>query len=339
MSDKKMPDAYKHHLALLPTPYPGCIPDWQPEGDSDFCLLIPLFSFFRNGELSLPYIHGAACVLETWKRHSDAQDYNVPCYIWLEDLVADDVIPYLTETLHVPESCIVTGSAGPCTGIGQCMGPIFDEAFDRYKYKVIIDSEMLIVSPPGEKLRFFETLSNGVLPGVGVSYKWVQQTPIRLSQCKYWLRNHLPEGVSQFDDAVFQENPPAMEVAEEAWLADVKDLAGSDVYDFFSIPGLSFDFLLSAMRIFDKSQMDMDWWAQALNKLSDDEASIAVWEKMSEDNKVWGLSEIQPEIRQGIAHDMKPYDYFMPVASPFIFNFCNSVMDFMHSFFHNSRNP
>lgn len=324
---------YKGHLSMLPMPKADDIPDWQPEGASDYCVFIPLFSAFRNGDLNENYIHGAVWALLTWKRYSDAQDFDVPVHIWLEDTIAAPVSEILVNKFNVPESCIVWGPAGPCEGISQSMGAIFDERFDAYKYKVILDSEMLVIAPPGETLRFFEAMSENTPEGFGVAVKWVQETPLRQTACKYWLRYHLPEGHSSLYDREL-ENPEAMKIAEKNWLDNVLELTNEEVRDFFAAPGTPFYMNLGAIRVFNNSEMDMDWWARALSELKDEEAVLSVWEQMDrENNKVWEISDLPLDIEHTISHDIKSIDYFMPVRKPFIYNFCNNILGFLHNHF------
>lgn len=325
---------HKGHLSYLPIPSPGHIPDWEPEGDSKYCVFIPLFSFFRNGELNESYVHGSTWALLTWKRFSDAQKYNVPCYIWLEEVIADEITAVLVNKFNVPPNCIVRGSAGPCQGISQAMGPIFDERFDKYETKIILDSEVLVIAPPGQPLRFFEALETGAPKGFGVAVKWVQETPLSESACKYWLRYHLPEGHSSLYD-VELKNTEILKVAEKSWLETVKELTNETIRDHFATPGTPFNFNLGAVRVFTNAEMDMTWWARALTKLKDEEAALSIWEQIDPENhKVWEVADLPLDIEHAVSSDIKMYDYFMPIQRPFMYNFCNSAFGFLCNHFH-----
>ena len=327
---------YKGHLRMLPIPEPGDIPDSQPEMQSDYCVYVPLFSAFRNGDLDENYIHSAVWALLTWKRFSDADEFNVPVYIWLENEVYEEVNNLLINKFNVPESCIIHGSAGPCLGISQTMGPCFDPQFDAYRYKVILDSEMLVIAPPGEKLRFFEAIAEAQPEGLGVAVKWVLETPISDTMCKYWLRYHLPEGHSSLYDREL-EDVEAVKIAEQSWLDTVESLSNQKTREFFDTVGTPFQFPLGALRVFDTHYMDLDWWTRAVTELKDEEAAFSIWYEMDrENNKLWEVSDLPFGVEHVISHDVKTYDYFMPIKKPFIYNFCNNVIGFLHSHFRNS---
>lgn len=322
----------KSHLSSLPAPAPGSIPQWGTDPDSEYCVCIPIFSYFRTGQIDMGYVHSAATALQSWRMNTDAEKYGVPIYIWVEHGM-ECIVQFLMDELNVPRECIIVStpeSSENLSYIVQALGPIYDPQLSRHPVKIILDSEVLVFAPPDQKLEFFETLKNGVPGPVGVQHIWEQWTPIHKTSAAYWVRYFLEDESLRFlQDFTYHTNE--MAIAEEKWLSVIRDELSSEAADYFSQPGNVFHLNLFAIRYFDTRDSHMEWWTKAFSILHDDEAASVVYPHIPDAKPLWEMGDIG--IEAVMAHDAKDIDYFMPVNRPFIYNYCSHTFNFIYRYF------
>ena len=306
-------ELYKYHLYCLPYPNPGDIPDWEPENPSDTCLVIPLFSFYKDNYVLEQYTRATAWSLLTWKLFSDAEEMNVPCKILVDNLVSDHIVSELCELYNVPETSILVGDARGLHGISQRAAALFDPQFEQYETIVFMDADVFAIAPPGEKLKLFSRLAEGVPDGIGVWQNYHQITPVEKSAAAYWIS--------------YDKKTDTLENAVDRWLKTVEEYSNKEVATYFSTPGNEFMYPLSALNVFKKDAIDLDWYWRCMSEgLKDDEAALMVWEKSSEDNVIWDLDDI------GIHHvnlqNIMYAEYFIPIKKPFAFNYDSAFLHF-----------
>ena len=273
---------FKFHLHNLPVV--KCIPKWQGYGDFA-CLVIPIFSYNKSTKFIEHYIaKTAAWALKTWKENSDAHLFNIPCYIYVEENVADVTLSILKEN-QVPACNIKVVEYANTEWLAKCLQPIFDPDFQQYEYIVIADLDMFALkSRDGEKLRFFESVRQSKPIGFGCK-TFTEQLPT------YWTPNIVDFQKYKYNRIIDEKD------MIDVWCKTVQSLLnGKSVRKHFDKGHEDNRPWTGIMVAQSDAFKNKTWLEKACHTLPDDESVMYAWSKISEKNRIWDLEEINIDV-------------------------------------------
>ena len=309
----------KYHLHQLPTAKPGQIPDWQ--GDStDACVLIPVFGAENTTAIEDYVAKAAAWALRTWKVYSDAFLHRIPCYIYVEDQASDRILPILRDN-NVPSNSIMLSGYNGTKEYGKSLAPLFDERLQGYKYLVIPDVDLFVVSS-GDPLPFFKALKMTEPKGFGVSDAWQFNAPLITSGAEYWIdRVYYAKGAKEWI--------PTAEMYPQ-WLEIVSELANPHTAAKYSEEGSTFAYPFAAMWIVETQSLtdsDRKWIVEACDVIADDEAVVSIWSEMTH-KPLWTLKDLDLLIPHYEINEPEFISCFQPTGletPPCFVHFGNSI--------------
>lgn len=269
---------WKVHLSNLPNV--KLIPDWQ--GENNFaCIVIPVFSFDASTKFIEEYIaKTAAWCLKTWKENSDAFLFDVPFYLYVEKEVADVAVPILTEN-KVPKNHIKVAEYSDTAWLAKCLQPIFEKEFRKFEYIIISDIDMFpITNDNGKKLPLVNNVKTFKPKGMGCKI-FHETIPI------YWMPRmkqlyEYKNGKNRFKGDLVTK-----------WVEVISALADTDLSQHITGGKNDFRPWTGCMVVETQAFRQTDWLSIASQSLGDDEAVMYAWSKVSSENKLWDLGDMQ----------------------------------------------
>lgn len=295
----------KHHLRNLPDV--ESMESWVDSGSKDACVVIPVFSSLSVEE-SKANIEGyiaksAAWALKTWRENSDAKALDIPCYIYLERDIAGVALPILYDN-GISASDLIISDYDNTIWLSKCLQPVFDYRLAEYDYLIISDVDMFVVkSDDGEKLPIFSNLYNEKPSGFGCR---VRNIPIPT----YWMnhRKQMTENVLDIDDkeSIIQEWCELMEGF--TGISDFQQRIDWDISD--EVPWAAI------MIVQPDTFGDKVWLENACKTFCDDESSIYAWTKLSGENNMWDIDEINVNLFTDFITFYTTYHVGTPIDEP-----------------------
>ena len=268
---------WKIHLRNLPNV--SQFPSWQ--GSSKFaCLVIPVFSFDHSTEHIESYVaKSAAWSLKTWKENSDAILFGIPCFIYLEDTIADAAYPILREN-GVPDDSIRVAGYNNTERLAKCLQPIFDDSLSQYKYMLVSDTDMFVLKGQnGDRFPIVDRIRKHLPSGVGCKL-YDEKIP------HYWQ--------SHFANLSQQMGKHVEEDVTSQWFGEVSELLdGKDIRMYYD-GGKTHDRPWTAVMAIESNAFDESskrFIQEASCVLGDDEAVICAWMHSSEASDVWDIQD------------------------------------------------
>ena len=299
----------------------------------DACVIIPIF-WVIEGDIRLEshVAKSAAWALRSWREFTDAEEHGIDCKLYIERRCYDIVRPILDEN-NVQESDIIISDLEMSFSLGKCITGYYDHQFDKYNYLVIADSDVFIIPYNDDrKLRFFETLlKDKQRYGIGVNSNYYVDGTIKTGLGKYWWINALGADYNIFR----QDQSDISSVYDnmfDEWIKRVAKISNPEIASTYMDNDKPYIYSHCPIRIFHMPTMSeyavREWFTNAINTLSDDEAVISLWRALSEnpigDPKSHNVYQMD-SIGLPIHH---PFDLFDSTENPMIYH-ATDALDWM----------
>lgn len=309
---------------IIPKEHLACLPDIESPPKKVLCpsekhlMIIPVFNGYPNQDYAGHHVTiSAIWARQSWLAHTDVSDYDIAIKFYVEENVADSVMPIFDRNF-VEEDDIIWFDNGSVVegvlfdeegntisrGIKQCL-PYIDRRFINYDWLFVLDSDVFAISRDGAKIPFFERfLDNSPDNQIGACFWGMSyDTPHTIG----WTRS------------------------TKDWLSMFRDFVPDSIYEDYMNPSIKIASCNCGILSFPAKHLIRERWddcnylVDASRALVDVEIALSLWHHMG--NPLYRLSDIV-HVEMGF-HD--PTQYVETIKTfqekdAFLFHYANSLI-------------